>query len=1020
MAKPDREKALVGIPLDAQFAHPVLPDLELRAHLDAAIADLQHVQPITLELGLREAGRIAEAYVRWCELLHPGRKQAALAKLRKDMTELKSALPHVQFALAYDPDFDPRPLTSLLEKREALGGLDDDELRAALVLRLHSDDPRAVADFIGKYRARFEADVGQTRILSIEIQALAMAKEVTSARILLDEHKDLFPSELAALLDAEIAKAEGNDPIAEHKRVYEETRTPEALRALVGTLVGGKDRWAIARYAEELYGYTRDPDDITMAARALADVGDDDNFLRVIDAHDFIEQNDPSIARYHAWLLFRLGRLKDAKQLAETLRQTDPKRDLDLEIAIAVESGEWETLGATLTAYLHTARDQTGLALIRAAHLAQASGQGPAMALLDAAVAKSPDDPNVLLGAYTLVVEEGLEDQKPLAAAWLTRALDLSGPDGPIRRFELKELLSQHTAWNEHTRRINEAIIRGEMPLLVAAPGLRTTLVDIVLRNFARNSTLADARKKTAIPLFSGRRTPARLAEAKRMALDLSALMTIGSLGVLLKVIASYPEILIPAGALYEMFEGRRRIGEFQKSRLVKAKQVRDAIARGRLKVETSVGIRDSLDTDFGFELAALLRAAAADNGVVVRPAPVHSPGTMDREADLSAHATRLADMRSLLAVLIDHGAVDQAAEETARRYFEVQDKGWPASAVPAVGRPLFLDGLAVVYLQSVGLLDAVLDTFSSVHVDASTQEEASSLFEFDQHTNDVLRVIDEIRDAVREGAAVGRVIFGPRTSRGEDEEGLESSSMHLLANLCGADIVVFDDRAMNKEFFAADRQNHRARLVTSLDVIEDLLARGVVTENERRALRHRLRLAGAVVMRTDAQEIVAAALRNRQNESPEFRAIRESIGVARIAEVPRFPAEILWFATLSTAVKAAIMEVWTREPDLARAAMLADAILDLGPNPEDWIVAWDDRLAHDWIEAATRMMVVSLALPFEIKSKEVIKAYNEWLERKVLAPMRATSPARYEAVIEHVRSFVAGAGEEDGDEPAT
>ena len=631
-----------------------------------------------------------------------------------------------------------------------------------------------------------------------------------------------------------------------------------------------------------------------------------------------------------------------------------------------------------------------------------------------------PDDPNVLLGAYTLVVEEGLEDQKPLAAEWLTRALDLSGPDGPIRRFELKELLSQHTAWNEQTRRINEAIVRGEMPLLVAAPGLRTTLVEMVLRNFARNSTLADARKRTAIPLFSGRRAPSRLAEAKRMALDLSALMTIGWLGLLPKVIASYPEILIPAGALYEMFEGRRRIREFQKSRLVKAKQLRDAIAQGRLKVQTSGGIRDSLDTDLGFELATLLRAAAADNGVVVRPAPVHSPGMMDREADLSAHATRLTDMRSLLSVLIDHGAVDQAAEETARRYFEVQDKGWPAPAVPTVDRPLFLDGLAVVYLQSVGLLDTVLQTFSSVYVYASTEEEASSLFEFDQHTSEVLRVIDEIRDAVHKGAELGKVIFGPRTSRAEDEDGLESSSMHLLADLAGAELIVFDDRAINKELFVADRKNHRARVATSLDVIEDLLARGAITENERRAFRHRLRLAGAVVMPTDAEEIVGAALRNRQNESPEFRAIRESIGVARIAEVPRFPAEILWFASLSTAVKAAIQAVWTREPDLARAAMLADAILDLGPNPEEWIVSWDDRLPADWIEAATRIMVASLALPFEIESKEVIKAYNEWLEREVLAPMRATSPARYEAVVDYVRSFVACAGEEDDDEPAT
>ncbi len=839
--------------------------------------------------------------------------------------------------------------------------------------------------------------------------------------MLLDEHKDLFPSEIAALLNAEIAKAEGNDPIAEHRRVYEETKTPDALRALVGALAAKKDRLAIARYAEELYGYTRDPDDITMAARALADVGDDENFLRLTDAHEFIEQRDLSLARHHAWLLFKLGRLKEAKRFAETLRQAGRKlRDLDLEVAIAVESGEWETLGATLTAYLDTALDQSGLALIRAALLAQASGQGPAMALMDAAVGRSPNDANVLLGAYTLVIEEGLEDQKPVAAEWLNRALDLSGPDGPVRRFELTELLSQQTGWNEHARRINDAIVRGEMPLLVAAPGLRTTLVDIVLRNLARNSALPDPRRRTAIPLFNGRRAPARLAEAQRIGLDVSALMTMGWLRVLPKVIAAYPEILIPAGALSEMFEGRRRIREFQKSRLVKARQLRDAIARGRLKVRSSVGVRDSLDKDFGLELATLIRAAAADDGVVVRPAPVHPPGAIEEEVDLSAHATRLADMHSLLAVLIDHGAVDQAAEETARRYFAVQDKGWSIPAIPAVDRPLFLDGLAVVYLQSVDLLDAVLDTFSSVHIDASTEEEAFSLFEFDQQTTEVLRVIDEIREAVRKGADMGKVIFGPRTTRVEDEEGrLESSSIHLLQDLAGAEIVVFDDRAINKDFFAADRKNHRARLVTSLDVIEDLLARGAVTENDRRAFRHRLRWAGAVLVPAETEEIAAAALRNRENESPEFRAIRESIGLARIAEVPRFPAEILWFASLSMAVKSAIMAVWTREADLARAAMLADAILNLHPNPVGWTFAWEDRTPPDWVEAVMRITIASLALPFQIESKDVVKAYNEWLERKVLAPMRSTLPGRYNAVVDHVKSFIADHGEEDDVEPA-
>ncbi len=1022
IARSDWQMALTGIPLDARFAHPVLRESEVSTNLDAAIADLQRLQPIANELDLREAVRIAEAYVWWCELLHPGRKQAALVKLRSQMGELRTALPHVQFALAYDPEFDPKPLASLLENREALGGLDDDELRAAMILRLHGDDPRVVAEFIGKYRSRLEAGLGHASVLSIEIQTLAMARDATSARLLLDKHRDLLPSEIASLLGAEIAKAEGSDPVTEHKRVYEKAKTPEALRALVGALIAKKDRVATARYAEELYGQTDDPADITMAARALASVGDDENFLRVVTAYPFVEDRDLSLARNHAWLLFRLGRLKEAKRLAEALRQADPKlRDLDLEIAIAIESGEWETLGATLTAYLDSAPDRSGLELIRAAQLAHASGQGPMKALMDVAVKSSPNDPNVLLGAYTLVIEEGEEDSQPEVAEWFNRALDLSGPDGPIKRFELKEIVAELTKWKEHSSNINDAIFQGNVPLFIAAPMLGTTLVDMVLRNFVRNSMLADPRRRTAIPLFSGRRAPASFADANRIALDVSALMTLSWLRLLPKVIETYPEILIPAGALSELFEGRQKTLQFQKSRLVKAKQLKDAIASGRLQVKRSAVIRDRLNEDIGAELATLIQAAVADDGIVVRPSPVHPPGMMDVEADLSAHATLLADMRSLLSVLVDRGAVGQLAEETAGRYFDVQDKGWPIPAIPAVDRPLFLDGLAVVYLQSVGLLDPVLATFPSVYVDASTEEEASSLLEFEEHTNEVLRIIDDIRNAVCKGVESAKVVFGPRTSRYEDDEGHpDSSSMHLVANLACADIVVFDDRAMNKESFAADQKNHRARIATSLDIIDDLLGRTVLTENERRALLHRARLAGAVLVPVDAEEVTTAALRSGQIESSEFRAIRENIGIARLTELARFPAEIPWFASTSIAINRAITAVWIREPDLDRAAMLADAILDLSPNPEDWIVGWDKHPPADWIESITNAMTARLAFPVEIEDKKSLEAYNVWLERRVLAPMRATSPDRYDAIIDHMRSFIATASEDDDDEPAT
>ena len=146
---------------------PILPDQQLESELDGAHSDLERFLSASEGLELREAARLAEAYLIWCDLLHPRRRDAALIQLRGDMADPARALSRVQFALAYDADnFDREPLTKYLDKRDALGGLNSDELRAALVLRLHADDPAAIVALIAKHRARFDegfAKVGNRR-----------------------------------------------------------------------------------------------------------------------------------------------------------------------------------------------------------------------------------------------------------------------------------------------------------------------------------------------------------------------------------------------------------------------------------------------------------------------------------------------------------------------------------------------------------------------------------------------------------------------------------------------------------------------------------------------------------------------------------------------------------------------------------------------------------------------------------------------------------------------------------------
>jgi hypothetical protein len=319
----------------------------------------------------------------------------------------------------------------------------------------------------------------------------------------------------------------------------------------------------------------------------------------------------------------------------------------------------------------------------------------------------------------------------------------------PSNQFELKDLLSQQAEWSEHSRAIGDAVAGGEMPLLVAAPGLRATLVDVLLANLVRNAATTDSRKRSAITTFSGRRpSPVPIGEVQRIALDISALMVLGWLGLLPSVLDAFPEIVVPAGTLSEMFEGRARIRRSQKSRLRRAEQIRDLIAHKRLKVmRSTVNPQDALTREIGPELHGLIRAAQANAGVVVRAAPVLRRGLEGRlDADVSAYASVLTDTHTLLRVLREAGAVDQGTEETARQYFAVQDNGWSAPAVPQSKQPLYLDSLSLIYLHAVGLLDAVVGLFDDVSIHAGAEEDAFALIEHDRDAAEVLRVIDQIR----------------------------------------------------------------------------------------------------------------------------------------------------------------------------------------------------------------------------------------------------------------------------------
>ena len=245
------------------------------------------------------------------------------------------------------------------------------------------------------------------------------------------------------------------------------------------------------------------------------------------------------------------------------------------------------------------------------------------------------------------------------------------------------------------------------------------------------------------------------------------------------------------------------------------------------------------------------------------------------------------------------------------------------------------------------------------------SEDEALALIEHHQHVEEVLNTIDNIRNLIRSANVSGKLSFGPRRNESGKRYEETPSTLHLLSDLTAVDAVVCDDRALNKENFAADAKGKRIPCLSTLDVLEELRGRGGLSDAEWLSARHKLRVGGASIVPIEASEVSHAVSRSQRSMSAEMRAIQESIDLARISEIPSFPREIRWFAGVSMAAKAAIVPIWKSVKDVTLAGHLSNMVMSVIPKPEDWVSRWEPGPPPPgWVEAVNKVITSTLALP--------------------------------------------------------
>jgi len=942
----------------------------------------------------------ARRWLLWLRLTHPDPavNQAAREEVRNHMQDPGQAPHLLPIARAFGIPFDVGRLRSWLDERARMGGFEDHELQASFMLAEMSLEPADLIAFLD------EEELGLRRVfppglLSLaRIQALVKDGQPARARNLLEECKEEFEAADQQRLEALIEAYEGIDPRPRLERLYESSHGWEDLQNLVHHLYRVKDWAALRPRLEDLFQHERTLPNALRLVECMqrnpescqADI------LDFLEAHQDLVERNLELKSVKAWALFRGGRLDEARVFNERLRsERSHPSDLQLEINLALQAGAWESFSGIVEREWEKRTEHDPENLIRLASLAaEANTTSRAFELLRLAAEKGRDNPHILMEAIGLAYRLGREGEE--LGDWLTRAVELSSDEGPIQTFDLRTLFEKWMpAHRERVRTVEESFLHGAIPLHVAAAKLNVPLSSLLIGLPRSNAALQDGRRRTVIPIVSGARQPVLIRREWAVGLDVSSLMILTQMGLLRKVIESFQRIILAPDTMLLLLNERNRVRFHQPSLVKKAEEILGLIGSDQLRcAELLLSPPQWLSEEVGPDLAQLLQAARESQGCVVRPRPIYKAGSlMDEEARLRDYENLVVSTVDLERILYGKGIFDTSTHEKAARFLTSQDCGTSEDAGLLLSKsPLYLDDLALSYLQSAGLLGFLANSGMDLRIHLSTRQDQISLIERSHQGAQLEHAIEDLRVTLRDALHTGRIGFLPRHGPKAEEEWFSEAAPTLgqfLQDVGSCNAVCIDDRFVTKNSLLSDRQGKLVPVPCVFDVLRHLQAQGILTDEERQITLQKLRQAGFTFVPVEPEELkrLLTSAPSKPDgilvEGAELRMIRQTLARIRYLEMLRQPEESSFLELLWHTSSWVISQLWNDAGlPSERAVDLTDWVWHhVAPSPLEW--------QKDTSIEAFVLFLSSLLLSLPLIREERREAFVAWIEEGVLEPLR-------------------------------
>ena len=864
-----------------------------------ATACFELANSVLKEIADADLERLVSDWSWWLRLMDPNDEGANDAHdgLRQALERGTPDVRMVSFAWAFGVSFDTEPLRRFLSRRERLGGLNADELRGECLLYLvdmHSERI-AARDFIHYLEARqsrLTRKMPDGLLTAVRIDALLRDKQAARARAILAEMRDDLNEVEAMGLSAMIDEHEGRDPRTALERAYGETRDPTVLPDLVRCLKQADDREALLPLLKELVAQHRTIANIKDLVGCLSGrpFFDHRQIVELLDANSDLVDRSSDLKSAKAWALFHSGRLSEARELNDQIRNGPHAADaLGLDINIAVASGNWEHLPAIVEREWPRRNELAAETLLRLAQISGHQGRSSerALRLATLAAGKAPDDAHVLAASHLLYFQLGRDEEAD--SAWLPRAFELSTEDdGPLWSMDLRTVVTQ---WmpnrRERLAEIEKQWLDGRIPTEMAAAMFNMPLTRLLVQIPESNADIVDRRRCVPVPVALGGRPPVELEADWTIGMDITSILILHALHLLDTVFEVFHRIEFPPDIMECLFAEQNRVRFHQPSRVRDGQQVRNLCNLQRIRlIDEAEGPADAVVEQVGHELAALLRAARRDGGKIVCVLPIHRPHSLlEEEADTSDWTDLIISVPDLCELLFRHGRIDAEIYGRVQLFLRAQDQPEPGDPEASIiDGTIYLDELALSYLQSAKVLDRIASTSLNLRIHPGVLRHMDELVGAGESGEILAAKIDRIRHVIRGAMESGRASYLPRTVDPENPalslHNQSTTTQSLLVEASHCDALCIDDRFFNSKLrITTTVETERALpIACTLDLLRFLVSDGHLTTNRLWATRHKLRSSGFVFVPFEAEELIhwlrVAPLENDQlTEGAELRA---------------------------------------------------------------------------------------------------------------------------------------------------